>query len=214
MISTKKQAAKIVGRLWRNSKMPCKSYSLPAGKDCHVGRTLLHTPGSTCHSCYAQKGFSAVFAKTVNPFRRKKLRALAHPQWVEAMTVMLRGEFYFRWHDSGDLQSVEHLQRIVEVCIATPHCKHWLPTREFNIVRRYVEAGGTFPENLVIRLSAYMVDSRPPQPVGLIQLQTSTVHHRAAPHGQECHAPKQGGQCLDCRACWSAKVPNVSYHFH
>lgn len=28
------------------------------------------------------------------------------------------------------------------------------------------------------------------------------------------HDPKHEGKCLDCRACWSKKVPNVDYSEH
>ena len=198
---TKRQAEKIVGKFYKNSKMPCRSYTLPAGKQCHVGSSLMNNPKSTCAGCYALKGFSVVFAKNVNPFRQFKLEALSHPQWVEAMIAMIGKDKYFRWHDSGDIQSLDHFLRIVAVCYKTPNCKHWLPTREFNIVRQFLEFGGVMPANLTVRLSAYMIDSRPPQPSGLTQLTTSTVHDKLKPFGLPCNAPSQGGHCLDCRAC-------------
>ena len=37
---------------------------------------------------------------------------------------------YFRWHDSGDVQDLDHLRRIYEVCKLTPDVQHWMPTRE------------------------------------------------------------------------------------
>jgi len=211
---TKKDAEKIVGKLYKNDKMPCKSYTLPAGTKCPVGSTLMNNPNSTCAGCYALKGFSLVFAKNVNPFREFKLAALNHPQWVEAMVAMIGKDSYFRWHDSGDIQSLDHFLRIVLVCYKTPHCKHWLPTREYNVIRQYLAMGGVIPENLTVRLSGYMVDCKPPQPNGLVHLTTSTVHDKVAPYGMACNAPSQGGHCLNCRACWSDKVQSVSYHKH
>ena len=57
--------------------------------------------------------------------------ALTHPQWVQAMAVLIKGKKHFRWHDSGDLQSVHHLKKIFEVCNLTPDTmQHWLPTQE------------------------------------------------------------------------------------
>ena len=45
-----------IGGLSSPSKMPCYSYSLPA-KACKVGSKLAKLPGTTCHGCYALKGF-------------------------------------------------------------------------------------------------------------------------------------------------------------
>ena len=55
--------------------------------------------------------------------------SLDHPQWVQAMVVLIDKQPWFRWHDSGDIQSLEHLEKIFEVCRLTPETSHWLPTR-------------------------------------------------------------------------------------
>lgn len=114
---------------------------------------------------------------------------------------------YFRWHDSGDIQSLEHLRKICAVAAGTPHIKHWLPTRENKIVKEYKETGGRIPSNLVIRLSATMINGAPSN----IHEHSSTVHTPGvAPIGSACNASHQGGRCLDCRACWD---PNIKiYH--
>jgi hypothetical protein len=36
--------------------------------------------------------------------------------------------------------------------------------------------------------------------------------HTVTPIGNSCVAPKQGGECKDCRACWSNDT--VSYAMH
>ena len=41
-----------------------------------------------------------------------------------------KSRLFHRWFDSGDLQSLSHLMKIIEVCEHTPHIKHWLATRE------------------------------------------------------------------------------------
>jgi hypothetical protein len=125
-------------------------------------------------------------------------------------TIIARG--WHRWHDSGDLQSVAHLEKICAVAVATPHIKHWLPTRELAIVKAFQKAGGIVPANLVIRVSATMVDG----PATTAWPTTSRVHTgKRAPAGSRgCVAPKQDGKCGDCRACWNPKVKSVSYHLH
>lgn len=210
---TKKQALTVIGApLSNTSKMPCKSFGLPT-RACAVGTSLMKNPNSTCHFCYANKGFYTLFPE-VKASQERRLASLCHPDWVDAMVALIGKDQWFRWHDSGDLQDVQHLERIVAVCLKTPECRHWMPTREFGIVRQYLEKGGQIPANLTIRLSAYMVDGAPPRPNGLTHLTTSTVHHSKDPVGLRCNAPQQDGHCLDCRACWDKSVPNVSYHQH
>lgn len=127
--------------------------------------------------------------------------------WQTAET----GEPYFRWFDSGDLQSIEMLQVIAEVARGTPEIQHWLPTREYAILRSYLRTEMP-PPNLLIRVSAPMVDGLAPQSFGL---PTSTVHANASPQGMPCPATEQKpANCGDCRACWDPSVENVSYPLH
>ena len=123
----KKEAREITGGLSKPSKMPGPSYNLPAAS-CQTGAKLAKIPGTICHGCYAMKGRYRF--RNVRLALARRLESLDHPQWVQAMTILIKGEKFFRWHDSGDLQSAWHLQQIFEVCNNTPDTAHWLPTRE------------------------------------------------------------------------------------
>ena len=118
--------------------------------------------------------------------------------------------YYFRFHDSGDLQSVAHLTKIATVAALTPKVRHWLPTRELGIVQAYVAQGGIVPDNLTIRVSATMVDG----PATKAWPTTSGVHKDKPAQGRTCPAPKQNNECGKCRSCWSKDVTHVSYHKH
>ena len=154
--------------------------------------------------------------KTQRAYERR-LERFEDPQWLEAMVKLVywqmaeSGEPYFRWFDSGDLQSVEMLQRIVTVARHTPEIWHWLPTREYRIVAQYL-ANDSFPPNFVVRVSAPLVDGQAPQQFGL---PTSTVHDQKAAQGFACAANESNPRdCGECRACWDATVGNVSYPLH
>ena len=205
------EAREIAGTLSNPSKMPSKGTSTPAW-ECNVGARLRNVKGSTCADCYATKGRYVM--PTVNDAMVKRFNGLRHPRWVDAMVKLIGGlrEPYFRWHDSGDLQGIWHLANIVKVATLTPTVHHWIPTREYAVVKAYMDSGGTIPSNLVIRQSAPMVDGPPPQ--SRYGLPTSTVHKDGAPIGRKCPAANQDGECKDCRACWNADVPNVSYGIH
>ena len=200
------------------SKMPGYCYAIPASK-CKVGSKLRKIAGSTCEKCYAFEGFYKVYKNSIDRAQAKRLDSLSDPLWVEAMTFLinhycrdgkaknLRGTF-FRWHHSGDIQDLPHLRNIVEVAKLTPTVSHWLPTREYKIVQLYRRLYGEFPANLVVRLSAHMVDGDAPSGYGL-PTSTVTTHHDAT-----CPAPTQDNECGKCRACWTPNVDNVSYGLH
>ena len=195
-----KEANKITGGLSKPGKMPEGSYNLPAAA-CQTGAKLRKIAGTPCHKCYAFKGrynFS-----NVQQALRRRLASLTHPQWAEAMTVLVKKKKHFRWHDSGDLQGVAHLKKIYEVCNNTPGTMHWLPTQE----RQYLPLkGSSIPKNLLIRLSNAKNNSKP----GNAWTHWSTV----VDSGGDCPASKQGNQCKSCRRCWSKDVKYVTYPKH
>jgi hypothetical protein len=97
-----------------------------------------------------------------------------------------------------------------------------LPTRENAFLKAYVESGKVVPENMYVRVSATMIDGMPPTEFvnslnkydnvkGFIG--TSTVHKNKEAIGVSCIAYTQGGECKDCRTCWSTEL-NVSYPKH
>lgn len=202
---TIKEAEAVVGTLSKPSKMPGYAYGLPASL-CQVGSKLALVKNSVCANCYALKGRYR-FANVQNAQMRRYM-SLPHPRWVEAMVFLIhrRECEYFRWHDSGDIQGVWHLEKIVAVANACPDTKFWVPTRETKMVKEYKELHGEFPQNLTVRVSATMVGGPPPPNHSC----TSTV----VLEDQTCPAPHQGGECRTCRMCWDPSVSNVSYKEH
>lgn len=206
---TKKEAEAIVGTLSSPSKMPCYGYSIPA-THCKTGSKLHSMPDTVCSKCYALKG-RYVFPN-VQAAMQRRLASIDDPRWVPAMAALIASTKnpHFRWHDSGDVQSVAHLTRIAQVAELTPNVMHWLPTREYNIVESYLDIYNEFPANLVVRVSAHHVDTAAPKRFS----HTSTVQRSQAAIGFACRAPSQGNQCGDCRACWDKTIGNVSYFEH
>ena len=197
----KKEARHITGGLSAPSKMPGPAFNLPAA-DCITGAKLVKVPGSVCAGCYALKGRYRF--NNVQSALRRRAASLMHPDWIDAMVALISGHEYFRWHDSGDIQSVEHLKRIFEVCKRTPDTKHWMPTREARFLR--LMDPDIIPSNLIIRMSSHMIDQGPVT----FWPWTSTVSSSS----KTCPAQDQGNKCMDCRACWDRKVANVTYPKH
>jgi len=209
----KAEAQSICGTLTQTSKMPCKSYSLPT-EACQTGYKMAQIKGSICASCYADKGFYKVYANTIKPAQFARLDSINDPHWVDAMVSLIGSDQYFRWHDSGDLQGLQHLEKIAQIATLTPNTRHWLPTREYAIVKQYIAKHGAIPKNLIVRLSAMYPDKPvmiPKSLHGFSNITASNVH-TSKPVGKPCKAPDQNGECLDCRECWGSSV--ISYKLH
>ena len=196
----KKEAERITGGLSKPGKMPEGSYNIPASA-CQTGAILREVPDTPCSGCYALKN------RYIMPIQmaamERRLKSLTDPRWVEAMTTLVKKIKHFRWHDSGDIQSVDHLKKIFEVCNNTPGTMHWLPTQE----RKYLPLqGSSYPDNLTIRLSNAKNNTKP----GTAWTHWSTVVDK----GGDCPASRQGNQCRSCRRCWSRDVKHVTYPKH
>ena len=208
-MNVKQAKALIGGSLGYPSKMPGTSYGISAHA-CITGAKLVGVAGSVCHGCYALR--NNYNYSSVRTAHEKRLKSISGAGWSGAIAFLINrsGEIFHRWHDSGDLQSVEHLTKICAVAALTPKVKHWLPTRELGIVKTYQAQGGKIPANLVVRVSATMVDG----PATHAWPHTSGVHTVATDGLRVCPAPKQNNKCGACRACWSKEVAHVSYHKH
>jgi hypothetical protein len=226
-LMTTKEAWTLVGGLAKPSKMPGWAYGIPA-KECKTGKKLRKVKNSTCFGCYALKGCYQF--PIVQDAQYRRLNSINNIRWVEAMALLINSKKskIFRWHDSGDLQSLKHLAKIYKVAKLTPGVLHWLPTREA-WTKPYIAKA---PKNLVVRFSMPMVDQEALNSWG----NTSTVVSK--PSLKSCGAfrtDKTGkihglnkykrftkkdkkeldlGHCGSCRACWKPTIKNIEYGIH
>ena len=189
------------------SKMPGKSYSTSAF-GCQTGSKLAKIEGSVCNKCYARKGFYLMPRNKQILGNRRNLMNL--PTFIDIMVKEIGDEKYFRWFDSGDVQSVSDCLKIITIALRTPKTKHWVPTKEPKYWADALEMVD-LPRNLIVRLSAPMKDSRV-SPTWTKH--TSSVSASMELSGHICPAPQQNNTCGDCRACWDKRVPNIVYKEH
>ena len=195
-----KEAAAITGSMTRTSKMPGLSYSLPAW-ECKTGSKLRKIKNSGCSACYALKGNYTRY-KAIKAAQYVRLASLNSELWTAAIVTQIKRQKYFRWHDAGDVQDLQHLNKIYEVCRLTPGTKHWMPTREAWI-KDHLDSK---PDNLVIRFSAPMIDQAAPA--------SWPNSSEVVTEGATCPAPQQGNSCGDCRNCWNPEIKTIKYGKH
>ena len=228
-----------VGELLSNpKKMPEYAFNIPA-QECKAGKYMVDIEGQICHDCYALPEFNEDGSVNLhsskggryrfNPVQLAMYRrfnfAVFNPNFVRVMTYLITKKIKrkFRWFDSGDIQSEKMLDDICKICRNTPHILHWLPTKEWKICKRYIEAGNKIPDNLDLRLSALSVNGRPPtKRAKRLGLNTSTVMTAdvwdkfiaSKSKGIRCPSSTQDNECGECEACWVHKVVNVGYKWH
>ena len=216
-IKTLKQARNITGGISnKNRKMPFYSYGLSV-KNCITGSKLSSVKGSTCSICYAKRNFYNTYA--VKTSHKKRLKGIKHPYFVKAMTYEINHltknqtqKKYFRWHDSGDLQSIKHLLKLTKIALSLPKIKFWLPTNERKFIRTYLKYKKVFPFNFSERISSIFIDQ---EPTKKHDFNTSSTFKNIKPvNSKICYSFKRHNQCGNCRACWSKNIHNIAYKAH
>ena len=163
-----------------------------------------------CSGCYATTG-NYNYANVKAPRAHNKTD-WQNFDWVPAMVAELDNSRYFRWFDSGDMYSLGLAEKILEVMQATPHVKHWLPTRmvKFPKFAQVIKAMQALP-NVMVRFSSDEVDGSYVEGLhgSCIVPNDDTV---TAAH--VCRAYDNGGKCNGCRTCWDKDTPVVAYVAH
>jgi hypothetical protein len=205
------QSIQFMPKLSEPKKMPCHTFSTPATA-CHTGGKLAKIKGSVCHNCYAMKG-NYVYPN-VKAHREHNLKSLSDlPSWKAGMIAAIKSNDttgYFRWHDSGDIQSEAHLMAIMDIAEAMPEVIFWLPTKEKGMLAK-VNRRRAMPDNFTVRLSMPMLDMAP---AGTWPTTSTVITKAGTIDGVECKAPANNGKCGTCRACWDKTVSNVTYLKH
>lgn len=207
-------------------KMPCNSWSLPAGKACPFA---FYAEGAICSDCYAQKGSYRCYPNVARAqdirfeWTRECMRTEdGRNEFVRYMTAAIRATNleYFRVHDSGDLFSPAYTWCWVRIARTLPDVKFWIPTRSWRPltmtkISPSVKAEWEFAllalsaePNVTLRPSALFFNAPAPRVPGLAAGST------AALEGFTCPASRQNNMCGDCRACWIDRDTPISYHAH
>jgi hypothetical protein len=214
----KSEASRYVGGLSRPEKMPGPAYSLEPLVTCTNGRRMRGKPGTVCSTCYglSQSGRYFRFAKTMKRAWDRRYEATFKPHFVDAMIRLIEDEPYFRWHDTGDVYSVQYLGSIIAIAERLPGTRFWLPTGEYWI-RNY-----PLPSNLVARYK-----------VPIINPDQRTIDYWIRKYGTICTVSdgdsparcsltkklSRDGKnyvstCGECRRCWDSSEVWVDYKLH
>ena len=198
-------------KLSKTSKLGTKSWSLQAVETCPGARKENGELVPACSGCYATTG-CYVFPDT------KKVRADNKVEWkketfVSDFIAALKKQTHFRWFDSGDMYSVKLAEKMLEIMVATPNTKHWLPTRMYKF-KKFADILAKMQAlpNVMVRYSSDEIDGTYTKGVHGSTILPSADY--ADSNTFICSAPSQGGKCLDCRACYNKDIPVIGYLAH
>lgn len=207
-------------KLSNTSKLGVKSWSLQAINTCPASIGADGQLVDACKGCYATAG-NYRFANVKAP-REFNRQAWQEDSFVQDFIKALNKERFFRWFDSGDMYNIKLAEKMLEIMKATPHVKHWLPTRMYKFEKFHaVIQEMAALDNVVVRLSS---DSVMGERVESTLTDTNstvipedtvtgfTLHDSV--DGMVCKAYHQEGKCLDCTACYDKEVKTIMYVGH
>jgi hypothetical protein len=188
-----------------------RSWSLQALDTCPGSVAANGELVDACKGCYATTG-NYRFANVKAP-RLHNREDWQRESWVPDMVKSLDNDRYFRWFDSGDMYSLDLAQKMLDVMKATPHVKHWLPTR----MHKFAKFANVLSQmkalaNVSVRFSSDSVTGEYVEGVhGSVIVPTAD----AVPNGVTlCRAYANDGKCNGCRACYDKAVPVIAYPAH
>lgn len=213
--------------LTETTAMSCWSWSLPARFSCPGRRA--RDEGDICYGCYAEIGcynYDVVAAAQAARFawtRQCLQTGTGRREWIATMVIAITkcatADGYFRWHDSGDIFSPQYCEMIRRVCKATPHIKHWLPTRSWRLGWETALVRLNSLRNVKVRPSALEFGDSPPTIKGLTKGTTAHLDGERCPKGaMECPKASPGNEAKSCeaagcRVCWGGRR-GVSFMVH
>lgn len=106
-------------------------WSLEARKSCPGSKKPDGSIVEVCQSCYATKGMYRF--PVVKKARQTNRNDYKKDDWVDRMVKEVSKYDYFRWFDSGDIETPELAVKITQVINKTKNTQHWLPTRSDKI---------------------------------------------------------------------------------
>ena len=198
-------------KLSKTSKLDgIKSWSLQALDTCPGSKNADGSLVDACSGCYATTGMYN-FPNVKAP-RLDNKEDWKREDWAADMIKALKKEKYFRWFDSGDMYALELANKIYTIMEATPHVKHWLPTRmakfpKFNTILSKMQA---LP-NVMVRFSSDSVMGQYTKEHGSVIVPTlADVNANMSP----CLAYESDGKCNGCRKCYDKEIPVIAYIAH
>lgn len=196
-------------RLSKTSKLNARSWSLQAGETCPASYDENGELVPACAGCYAKSGnYRYPNVKTPRIENREDWKRI---EWVRDMVAELDNDRYFRWFDSGDMYHQALGWKIVEVMKATPHVKHWIPSRMFKFqkFKPILDAMQSL-DNVAVRWSSDSIQGEFESHHG----STIIPSHDTETTAFICQAYNHGGNCNGCRACWDKSISVIAYPAH
>ena len=195
----------------RVNNKPVKSFSLPAGTSCPGAKDA-----EVCGSCYAKSGFYHM--PVVKNVREHNRIAYHKDSFVDDMVKIIGTDKWFRYFDSGDIETPELGEKIYQIAKRCPTTSIWIPSRSDKVksIAPSIKKLQSLP-NVSMRLSADNIGlSKPERPgVNSYVINVSDIPEAHKRGILVCPATTPGTtqkSCDTCTACYS-DVP-VAYVLH
>lgn len=219
--------SEIISISMSNTKMGCvPSFSLPPVITCSC------TMGCSKRGCYAKA--MCARRKSVRESYDKNLRILQSQSGLMKFATQLNGwlSMYspkaFRFHVSGDFFDVWYLDECCSIAKMNPKVKFFAFTKQFDVLRKYLDQGYKIPKNFSIILSAWLPSTHnwcPPEDLAkkfpIVWVfktgkDVASITDTAWALGHKKQPMMCEGHCEECGRCFSLKRKDgdvvIQYH--
>ena len=127
------------GKILTNIKGTCGKHCAQCKNDCYAVRYIkMHH-----NSCVVPYAGNTIIMRNEPDKLRKEIKEYCDKNIVK----------YFRFHTSGELESLEQFRNYCNICDNNPDVVFYIYTKAFEILEKYLEKYEEFPNNLVVNLS-------------------------------------------------------------
>lgn len=175
-------------------------------------------PKAPCFAkCYAQHGVMIMSNVQGAYWRNWRLYQENPDNFFEQLYYKIKftGIPKVRWHDSGDIPSLDYFKRMVALAYKLPDVKFMAFTKRYDIVNQGLEEV-RLPDNLVIFFSAWDKLWAVPNPNNLPIAYVKFENERLTPEipSYAFHCPGRKTTCSACGVCFSEKTKAVYFDEH
>lgn len=151
-----------IGKVINFSTLPGNATSYATAKGNKI-TNVIGTCGQNCgccfNECYAKRSLVQHHNAVAKAWGENTLliryRLQETMEQIQAFIDKHPSRKLFRWNVSGELENVYQLEAMNELAIANPQLKFGIYTKNFQVVRSFVERGNKLADNFALNLSQW-----------------------------------------------------------
>ena len=164
--------------------------------------------------CYAIKGAkqhhnSVIPNNAINLILYREDRERFLQELREWLNNWKEEEKVFRWHASGEIESPQYLEDMMQIASEYPDVHFYSYTKRFKWIEEYLDKHGSFPKKYLDQVQLFVWDDLDDPTLAHLPHCPSVEWHKGETKGHLNHTPFSNGKprnCKNCGLCWKGRM--------